>query len=264
MFKSLMVWVRRPEKQQILWGFPLPFWLTFGYLVATWTALLMVTTWRDDSLQNPDALSFILAGILGGVVMVWVIRQNMYNAIYEAQGKLKKADPDLTMQRVLSLKESESRPLWIVWLMALCVVITMDTVAVLLGKPTTSFITGLDRMGDASWASWLLAGILFVLVRPIIEEVIFRGILYPVLAQRLGDNLKAVWVSAALFTGLYLIQVFKTDVDWHMLYWGLIYPLVLGVTAGISRAHTKSTTAAIGTHAMFGLFMVLNALVTFA
>lgn len=264
MFKMILWRVRQPESQAVLWGFPLPVWLTVTYVITTLVGLLMVTTWREDSLSDPDAASLILAGIIGGALTVWAVFQNVRQAIIEAKETSKKKAETPNVQDLLSLKESQSRPLWIVWLIAFAVAVTLDTVAVLLGKPQNSFMPGLDRISGASWATWVLAALLYVIVRPAAEELIFRGILYPVLARRLSDNVQAVAASAGLFTLLHLGQVFNENLGWQVTYWGLVYPLVLGWVAGIARAHTKSTPAAIGTHAMFGLFMVLNALVTFA
>lgn len=262
MIKSLFSRVRRPEPHEPLWNWPLPFWLAVSYLIATLTGLLMITTWREDDLSDPDAPSLILASIIGGVVTLWVIRQNIVAAIIEAREQSGKEVESLTIAKPLNLNESYSRPLWLVWLIALSVVVAMDAVALILGKPSTSLPVGLDRIEDVGWTTWMLAALLFVLVRPLVEELIFRGILYPVAARALNDNWLGVAVTAAFFMLFYLVQVFNTDLGWGVAYWGLIYPFVLGMTAGLARAHTKSTWGAVGTHAMFGLFVILSALVT--
>ncbi len=262
MFKTFLHYVRQPETQPILWRWPLPFWLTVSYIVATLTSLLMVTTWREDSLDNPEAISLIVAGIIGGLFTIWAIIQNMRSAIIDEREKSSKRAATLSIARLLNLNESRSRPLWIGWLVALAIVIILDALALILGRPETSYPVGLDRIQGATWTTWLLAATLFIVVRPLAEELIFRGILYPVLARSLGDNLRAAMGAAALFTILYLVQVFNTDLGWDVTYWGLIYPFVLGTTAGLLRAHTKSTWSAVGAHAMFGLFLILSALVT--
>ena len=263
MIKNILKFVREPEPTQPLWGLPLPFGLTIAYVIAYLTALLSVTTWREDELTSPDGVSIIAAGILGGLLTIWFIRQNIRSAIIdiETQSKGKKS---LKVAEALSMQESQSRELWLVWLAALSIAIALDAFALLV-QPETTFPVGIDRLGDnIAWSTWLLVFGLFVIVRPIAEEFIFRGVLYPVLAQRFQDNFVAIYITAFLFTIYYFVQVFETDLRWGIVYWGLIYPFILGITAGIARAHTKSTWGAIGTHMMFGFFLFLKALLTLA
>jgi membrane protease YdiL (CAAX protease family) len=84
-----------------------------------------------------------------------------------------------------------------------------------------------------------------------VEELIFRGILYPALIK-FRSPLEAIGLSALLFALMHFI------IDPEFLWWGFVLPLIIGVCAGMARAATQSTLAAIGTHAMFGLFLVLR------
>ncbi|NDJ86096.1 MAG: CPBP family intramembrane metalloprotease [Chloroflexi bacterium] len=264
MLRSAILRIRQGEARPVLWRWPLPFWITVSYLVAMLTALLMVTTWREDDLMNPDATSILLAGIIGGLLALWLAIRNIQAALIDAETTSKQRQDDLTVSRLLALEESRTRPLWIVWLMALATIILIDALALVAGKPASNLPIGLDRIDSAAWETWFLALILFAGVRPITEELIFRGILYPALARWLDNNLLAALATAALFTIFYLLQVLNADLGWTTIYWGFIYPLTLGLTASLARAHTKSTWAAVGSHVMFGLFLVLSAMVTFA
>lgn len=252
MFKKIIWHIRQPETFPQLWGFPLPFWLLMSYVVATLVGLLMVTTWREDELANPDATSLIIASLLGCLLLIWSIVQNVRLAIHEHNAQHK--NDSLTLQTALALTPSRSRPLWLVALWAFAAAVTLDASAVILGRSITDYPLGFDRISGAGWLTWLLAAIWAIGLRPLGEEWLFRGILYPVLARRLHDQWYAVLAATGLFVAFYLAQV--VDV-----YWGLIYPLILGLVAGMARAHTQSTWGAVVAHLMFGVFLLLSALV---
>lgn len=255
MFKNIIQRIRQPETFAQLWGLPLPFWLLVSYVVANLVGLLMVTTWREVELTDPDAASLMLAGILGCVMLGWGVLQNVRLALIEYNEQHKKHP--LTFQSVLALNPSRSRPFWLIALWAFGAAVTLDAVAVVLGRSITDYPLGFDRIGGADWLTWGLAALWVIGLRPLGEELLFRGILYPVLARRLGDQWVAVLATTGLFVVFYLAQAFDA-------YWGLAYPLVLGLMAGIARAHTQSTWGAIVTHAMFGAFLLLSALVNLA
>lgn len=263
MFKVLIQRIQLPESQQPLWRWPLPFWVLVSYIIATLVGVLMVTTWREDDISNPDAISLLAAGIIGSLLTIWAIVQNIRAAIIDVEQSTKQQNKPLTLSGLLALRESRSRPLWVIWLTALIMVIAIESLALVIGRPTTSFPLGLDRIDGAGFSAWVLAGALLIIIRPIAEGLIFCGLLYPVLAKLLSDNLKAAFVTAGCMTLFYAVQVFNTDLGWNVLYWGIVFPFVLGLTITLVRAHTKSTIAAIGSHAMFGLFIFISALVIF-
>lgn len=263
MFKVLIQRIRLPEPQQPLWRLPLPFWVLVTYVIAILGGILMVATWRDDDITNPDATSLMAAGIIGGLLTIWAVIQNIRAAIIDVEESGKKQDKPFTVNGLLALHESRSRPFWVVWLTALIMVIALESLSLVLGRPATSFPIGLDRIEGAGFSAWVLAGVLLIIIRPIAESLVFCGLLYPIFAKLLSDNLRAAFATSACVAIFYLVQVFNTDLGWSVLYWGAVYPLVLGLTIAIARAHTKSTIAAIGSHAMFGIFLYLSALVIF-
>ncbi|MCB9438030.1 MAG: CPBP family intramembrane metalloprotease [Anaerolineales bacterium] len=252
MFKKVISRIRQPEAIPQLWGWPLPFWLLVGYVVANLVGLLMVTTQRDDELTNPDATSLVIAGLISCVMLGWSIYQNVRLAVAEHNEQHKKEL--LNIPAALALRPSQSRPLWLIALWSLAAVVTLDALAVILGRSISDYPLGFDRISGASWLTWVLAGVWVIGLRPIGEELLFRGILYPVLARRLGDQWIAVLVTTILFVVFYLALAFDV-------YWGLVYPLVLGLAAGMARAHTQSTWGAVVAHMMFGAFLLLSALV---
>ncbi len=101
----------------------------------------------------------------------------------------------------------------------------------------------------------LLFAILGVFVAPLVEEVIFRGFIYPVIERRLGKML-AVTVTALLFTGLHVSQLWGS--------WTAIM-LILGVGATLSvvRARTDSLIPSFIIHLSYNSTICLLFFISF-
>jgi membrane protease YdiL (CAAX protease family) len=88
--------------------------------------------------------------------------------------------------------------------------------------------------------SILLFGVLGVLVAPLVEETIFRGFLYPVIARRLGV-MAGVAITGALFGLMHAAQLWGG--------WGQIALLILvGVVLTWVRARTGTVAASYFVH----------------
>jgi membrane protease YdiL (CAAX protease family) len=88
--------------------------------------------------------------------------------------------------------------------------------------------------------SILLFGVLGVLVAPLVEETIFRGFLYPVIARRLGV-VAGVAITGTLFGLMHAAQLWGG--------WGQIALLILvGVVLTWVRARTGTVTASYFVH----------------
>lgn len=268
MFKTLFQDIQAPEDTPIFWGLPLFFGMSVSYLIAIVAlGLLPITTLREDDLQNPDATSIFAASIIGSIVMLWVITRNIWSAIIDEReaaknkgSKNRQAAESLSVLSLLRIEESRTRPVWTLWLMGLAAIIALDSLALILGRGSTLPL-GLDRLGDAGALAWLLAALLLVVLRPITEQVIFQGILYPVVVKLVDDNMFAVMITAVAFALFYLVQTLGADNRWALSYWGLFFPFVLGLSAGVARAVTKSTIGAIGVQGLSGIFLWLSAAV---
>lgn len=97
------------------------------------------------------------------------------------------------------------------------------------------------------WKSKVFFIALAVIVAPITEEILFRGILYPVLREAIGMK-GAIAISAILFGMAHL-------------HFPMVLPLAfLGVVLALAYEYSGSLFLSIGIHACFNLFTVLNLL----
>jgi membrane protease YdiL (CAAX protease family) len=112
--------------------------------------------------------------------------------------------------------------------------------------------TPFEHLFDRPLDAYLLA-VLAVTVGPLMEELFFRGLMYPVIARRLG----AVWgvLLTALPFGLLHLQQYG---------WALAAGLVIfmvGIVCGIVRAVTRSVAASFLVHVGYNGTQMLIALV---
>ena len=114
--------------------------------------------------------------------------------------------------------------------------------------------TPFEHLFDRPRDAYLLA-IIAVSLGPLMEEIFFRGLMYPVLARRMG----AAWgiVLTALPFGL----IHLPQYGWA---WGAALVIVLvGVVCGVVRAVTRSVGASFLVHAGYnGTQMVIALVVT--
>lgn len=272
MIRSIIREIQQPEIGHIYWGLPLPFGMLASYAIAILAlGILPVTTLRDVDIDQPDAFSLFMAGIIAGLVMTWVIVRNMWSAIIDLQEEAKhdrskrEAARSTTVRGLLRVQASSQftqRPIWAYWLLGLAVIIMVDAVALAAGR-SDSLPLGLDRLDGAAWYTWLLGAVLLLGVRPVVEQLIFQGILYPVLARQFDDNMMAVLLTSAAFALFYFAQVVGSNSSWAVTYWGIVFPFMLGLCAGVARAASKSTIGAIGVQSTAGLFLMLSATITY-
>jgi uncharacterized protein len=92
----------------------------------------------------------------------------------------------------------------------------------------------MDRFFQNSFDAWILA-VFGVLVAPLMEELFFRGFLYPVLARRLG------MVVSIVLTGIGFALVHASQLG-HA--WGPVFIIFLvGIALTTARARAKSVAA---------------------
>lgn len=91
--------------------------------------------------------------------------------------------------------------------------------------------------GNAREAAFL--SIISVTVAPLMEELFFRGFLYPVLARRLGIG-ASIFLTAAMFGLLHSAQLGYS--------WAVLIIFLVGLALTVVRAVTKSVAASFLTH----------------
>lgn len=122
---------------------------------------------------------------------------------------------------------------WLYFVLGPLLSVTLGSLTVLLRPPITESPIEeliLDRR----------ALILVLLLGPIVEELVFRGFLYPLLARALGP-----WL-AILATAIPFALLHGAQSEWS---WQLLVPIGLaGVVFGVVRYKTGSTVAAMLVH----------------
>jgi len=112
--------------------------------------------------------------------------------------------------------------------------------------------TPFEHLFDRPRDAYLLA-IIAVSVGPLMEEIFFRGLMYPVLARRLGG----VW--GVVLTALPFGLVHLPQYGWA---WGAALVIVLvGVVCGVVRAATRSVGASFLVHVGYNGSQMIIALV---
>lgn len=114
-----------------------------------------------------------------------------------------------------------------------------------------------------SLVGWVIVLIFLVVLQPIAEEMVLRGLMYPALSAALGGTLG--FGITALFHGMFHFLAYAPPpTDGRIMIWyGLILPILQGIVLTAVRALTGSTRASMVAHAMFGIFALLK-VITFA
>lgn len=100
----------------------------------------------------------------------------------------------------------------------------------------------MDRFFQTQRQAWVLA-IFGTTLAPLMEELFFRGFLYPVLARRMGVAL-SVFVTALAFSLIHAPQLGRA--------WGPVLVIFLvGLTLTITRVVTKSVAASFLVHVAY-------------
>lgn len=220
---------------------PAPPWSFFAAVNTVFVALVAVIAGSLIALtllggQEFDTLAAWLIGLTLAGIFVWTSRR---------------APED---RAALRLGETRSR-LLIVLLFSLGMAIAVDTLAMLAsGQFLPAVELGSFYGTSPGILTWILALILMLIVQPVAEELVFRGVFYPAARQTMG-----AWggfVVCALVYALfhYLAYSSPTSSIWY----ALVAPLLSGLVITGVRASSGSTRAAIVAHIGFGLFALLK------
>ena len=145
-------------------------------------------------------------------------------------------------------------PWWAAPLLALGLGVALDALALATGRPVipenlAPLFRGRDPLG------WAAMGISTVLVGPPTEEVLFRGLLYPALAVRVGPML-AVYLVSLVFALLHLLTYGGTADQW---FW-IAQAFLVGLALTGLRARTRSLWPPILMHMALNLYATAEAI----
>lgn len=249
--------IRLPEPLQVPWSLTLAIVLVILYLVVQLLAIVFSATLFDvspDELNSLDAEVLVVANILASALMAILLVQYLGNALRRARVE-KAVEGDASLLDLLALREINVQSFWASLFAALSAAFLLDTIGLIAGVADTSLPTPIRGVTLDDTLPFVGAVAVIVILRPVVEEILFRGILYPVLLREMAE-LQAIGLGAVIFAGVHYVT------DPEFIWWGFVQPLVIGLVAGIARAATKQTQTAIVAHAMFGLFVMLRAILT--
>jgi len=144
--------------------------------------------------------------------------------------------------------------------------VTMDIIA---GRITGAFLPEPELIGvysnflysgqALSLVTWLFAICFMVILQPLAEELVFRGLALPALRRTLGAW-SGYLLSAVLYGVFHWVSYSTALEGFAGMWYGLLSPLIAGLVYGAVRLYTQSTRAALLVHAAFGLFALVKLL----
>jgi len=224
-------------------GLPLAHLIIQIVLALAVSSLLLVVLWATSRL-NPLNLQAWAAsgvfvgsiGILGGLVSLALI--------YAVTTRLRKRPFRATIKWVRHGR------LWPVVLGAVLLGGAMDTVTVAMHKP---IVPDVLRPMFQGYAAAAIMTLFAVIVTPVVEEILFRGVMYPVSARSLGVTGGVALVSLVFA----LAHVATYGVDVYL----VGQTLVAGFYLTWLRARTGSLVPSVAAHAALNLYATLEAIV---
>jgi membrane protease YdiL (CAAX protease family) len=239
---ALLTRIAKPDE-------PAPPWsLTSAVITLVFAFILVVIgtlftfTWGGDS-ASPLVGWLISSGLIAA--MVWQVRSRDREA-------LRLNAPTLPVPLIAFIAFGLA--------LALDVIGLALTGAFLPAAPLLSLSSGVELI------PLLLAGLLLIVMQPLAEELLFRGMLLPAARAALGGWAGLILTSAAAGAFHWLIYTpsiaLTPEMNALTPYWyGFIAPMLAAGVYGVVRIGTRSTRAAIIAHMMFGAFALIKLLI---
>lgn len=164
----------------------------------------------------------------------------------------------------LALATSKS-PIPLVMFIALGAAIAIDVIGLAVTRAFLPAPELLDLNMTALNAGDVMIALLFmVIAQPVGEELVFRGVALPAFRVALG-GWGGLLISAVVYGVFHWIAYtpsYSAEYAGLTPYWyGLIAPILAGLTFGITRIISGSTRAAVAAHIAFGIFAIIKLLV---
>lgn len=156
------------------------------------------------------------------------------------------------------------REIFLMLLIGVGLSLTLDVVS---GRVTNTFLPEpelLSLYNDVSLyqqpiniVTWIFAFVFMVLLQPIAEELVFRGIMLPSLRNTIG-----AWpgyiLSAILYAVFHMLAFPPGVNDFNGFWYSQLVPFIAGLIFGAIRLYSGSTRAAMLAHVGFGLFALVK------
>lgn len=223
---------------------PWSFFAALGTFVGTFALLVIGTTIAQIVIG--DSPTSIMTGWSIGMILTILLIGTMFG----------RTDAQVDALRI----STTPRNLPLILLLGFGVAVMFDLISwVVVGDQTLASAELLSFTRSAvDVGGWLLALLFMVLLQPVAEELVFRGVMFPALRASLG-----AWTGLLFCAGFHAVFHFvayaPTPDNQRVLFWyGLLLPFLDGLFISGVRATTGNTRAAMVAHAALGLFAVLK------
>ncbi len=243
MLQGILQRIRTPENAPD-WSLTSALLFAFGYIIVWIAAQALGVAITGGDLNAPSPEGQAVGALIASAVMAFVVVQWVHGRLGTG------------WEKALHLETSHTLPLFLCVLIGLGGAWAIDLFGVLLHlkgdqivPPVFTILVGPVTIG------WIVAAVTAIVVQPLGEELLLRGLVYPALGTAFG-NVGALLLTTAIGTLLSLILAGP------LLWYALIQPLLMNLLITFLRAHTRSTQMAIVARSAFGLFFVLSALIS--
>jgi membrane protease YdiL (CAAX protease family) len=160
---------------------------------------------------------------------------------------------------VLGLRQPIWLPIFFVILLGIGTAWAIDLIGVLLHLKGDQIVPQvLEALRAPIGISWVLTAVFAIVLQPIADGLIFYGLLYPVLARDVKNNIAASIAVAIIYTVVNAAFFNSGANNWF----AFIQPFLMALVIALLRAYSQSTLSAVVARAAFGLFFVLAALIS--
>ena len=227
---------------------PEPPWTTLsavGVVIAMFVTLIIGTTVSQIAFSNSPTALIAIVGWSLGAALAAILVLNLLNRTAGGPESLQ--------------IERTTTSLPVVFVFCLGMAGLFDLISwIVVGDRTLAAAELLNFDSTTAFSGWLAALLFMGLFQPVAEELVFRGVLFPVLRFSLGAWTGLV-TCAAFYSAFHLAAYLPGSVNRTVFIgYGLASPFAIGLLIGGVRAYTGSTRAAIVAHAAFGVFAVFK------
>lgn len=235
---------------------PAPPWNLTSALIAMVVAILAFIggTFAAEIWLSGQPTALIAGWVIGGIITIIFVLQSRKTPEQRAALKL----------------HPGGTPLLFIIFISFGLALTIDLLSLLV---TGQFLPAPVLLSAAverdNTALLVISAVFLLLVQPIAEELVFRGIVFPVL--RIGFGAWPGLIAASAASGIFHLliypaayaMVFPDATSFATLWHSGVNPLLAALIFGIVRAVTGSTRSAIAAHFAFGLFALFKLLIGF-